>query len=392
MRRGSWIFWKMIALVLAIAAPVVAGPTNRPPNVILVGWDGAQRAHVHECLQRGELPTLQSLQRVGALVDIDVVSGATDTKAGWTQILTGYDPEITGVFSNGRYRDVPEGYSVFERLKKAFGTNFACVAVIGKLHHCGEIEPPFKKPLPTNAMPEAAAGMRRSGRAVTTTTNAPARRRRAAGAAETAEVLQPGAGRIQRGRVVEEGGVKYLVFEGSPYYTMHKACDVWEYGLMEDDKVGQRTLELLERYKDRPFFFFVHFASVDHQGHRYGENSREYNDALISNDRWTGRILDKVRELGLADRTFVYVTADHGFDEGARSHRYAPYVFLATNDPEVRRNGMRQDVAPTILDRFGLDLSSFQPPLSGESLRKPATRSVRTAPEQRPQVARPRAK
>jgi arylsulfatase A-like enzyme len=188
---------------------------------------------------------------------------------------------------------------------------------------------------------------------------------------------------------VEEGGVRYLVFDGSPYYTMHKACDVWEYGLIEDERVGQRTLELLEYFKDRPFFFFVHFASVDHQGHRYGENSREYNDALISNDRWTGRILDKLRELGLAERTYVYVTADHGFDEGARSHHYAPYIFLATNDREVKRNGMRQDIAPTLLDRFGLDLGSFQPPLSGESLRKPAHRPVRTAPEQRSE-ARPR--
>ena len=33
---------------------------------------------------------------------------------------------------------------------------------------------------------------------------------------------------------MEENGVKSLVFEGSPYYTMHKSCDVWEYGLALD--------------------------------------------------------------------------------------------------------------------------------------------------------------
>lgn len=92
-----------------------------PRNIILFGWDGAQRAHVHECLERGELPTLKKLGQEGGLVDIDVITGATDTKAGWTQILAGYHPEITGVYSNGRYRDVPEGLSVFERLKKHFG-------------------------------------------------------------------------------------------------------------------------------------------------------------------------------------------------------------------------------------------------------------------------------
>ncbi|HPZ82426.1 MAG TPA: alkaline phosphatase family protein, partial [Thermogutta sp.] len=141
--------------------------------------------------------------------------------------------------------------------------------------------------------------------------------------------------------------------------------------------------------KDRPFFFFVHFASVDHQGHRFGENSKEYNDALISNDTWTGKIIAKLKELGLYDKTLVYVTADHGFNEGETRHSYAPYVILATNDPLVKRDGMRQDIAPTILARFGLDLSRFQPPLDGEPLTQPATKPVLKAPETPP--ARPKA-
>jgi len=49
-----------------------------------------------------------------------------------------------------------------------------------------------------------------------------------------------------------------------------------------DEKVGTRAIKLLEKYKDKPFFFFVHFADVDHAGHKHGENSTEYNDALIS--------------------------------------------------------------------------------------------------------------
>ena len=91
------------------------------------------------------------------------------------------------------------------------------------------------------------------------------------------------------GKIVEENGVKFLVFEGSPYYTMHKSCDVWDFGLGLDEKVGTRALELIEQNKDKPFFFFVHFAEVDHSGHQHGENSKQYNDALISNDKWTGQ-------------------------------------------------------------------------------------------------------
>jgi len=140
---------------------------------------------------------------------------------------------------------------------------------------------------------------------------------------------------------------------------------------MADAKVGARSLELLEQYQDKPFFFFVHFAEVDHAGHQHGENSKEYNDALISNDLWTGKIMAKLQELGLADKTHIYVTADHGFNEDGKNHSFAPYVFLATNNRAVSRDGRRQDVAPTIYEAFGVTAASFQPPLDGLSLTRP---------------------
>jgi arylsulfatase A-like enzyme len=143
---------------------------------------------------------------------------------------------------------------------------------------------------------------------------------------------------------------------------------------MKDEAVGTKAIELLSQYQSKPFFFFVHFAEVDHQGHRFGENSKEYNDALISNDLWTGKIIAKLKELGLYDNTMVYVTADHGFNEGAKNHKSAPHVTLGTNDKGVCRNGDRADITPTILERFGLDLKTFSPALAGHSLLKPETR------------------
>jgi hypothetical protein len=80
---------------------------ERPQNIILIGWDGTQRNHVRECLSRGELGNLKKLSSEGTLVAIDILR-ATDTKAGWTQILTGYEPEVTGVFSNRKYQPIPK--------------------------------------------------------------------------------------------------------------------------------------------------------------------------------------------------------------------------------------------------------------------------------------------
>ena len=343
-----------VAVITALVSPIWAA-AERPRNVILIGWDGAQREHVEQCLSRGELPNLKKLIDEGKYVKIDI-EGTTDTKAGWTQILTGYYPAVTGVYSNSRYQPVPKGLSIFERLENQFGPDkFVTVAVIAKDRHCGEIDPPQKIRLDDEQ---------------TQTNNTEDQKKKGA----KKKTQQPGAGRAPTGKIVEENGVKYRVIPGSPYYGMHTALEVWEFGLMEDQKVGTRAIELLDKYKDKPFFFFVHFAEVDHSGHKYGENSKQYNDALISNDLWTGKIIEKIRALGLADKTQFYVTADHGFDEDTKIHKAAPYVFLATNNKAVNRDGRRQDVAPTIYEAFGVDTAAMRPPLDGISLTKPDNR------------------
>jgi len=303
----------VVLLGVALLAGVLTLASERsqratPRNIILIGWDGAQREHVRECLQRGELPNLARLASEGKLVAIDILR-TTDTKAGWTQILTGYEPEKTGVFSNGRYQPIPKGYTVFERLEQHFGADhIATVAVIGKKGNV-DADPPTKVP----------AG--------------PIEQRVRAGRPQAQQ-------RLRQGRIIVENGVRYLAEPSKPFYNARQAMDVFINGLMRDDVVGAKTLKLLERYKHkRFFFFFVHFAEVDHQGHQYGENSEEYNDALISGDRWLGRIVQKLKELNLYDSTLIYVTADHSFDEGLKSHSDAPYVFLATNDKGIVRRG-----------------------------------------------------
>jgi hypothetical protein len=324
----------ILTLTLLVSSPVVAA--DHPQNIILFGWDGAQRDHVKECLKRRELPNLQKLIDEGTLVDIDI-EGKTDTKAGWSQILSGYYPEVTGVYSNRQYQPIPKGLSIFEKLEAHFGADkFVTAVIAAKSDEVGAAAP--KKTKITKQQ------------------------------AKTQEKEQP------IGSIIVDKDTKYRLIPGEPFFIAKNSIDVFENDLKTNEKVGIRAVELLVKYKDKPFFFFVDFDQVDQAGHEHGENSREYNDALISNDLWTGRIMAKVRELGLADKTQFYITADHGFNEGEKENSFAPYVFLATNNKKVNRNGRRQDVAPTIMEAFGLNLGEFKPKLDGISLTQPDNR------------------
>jgi hypothetical protein len=344
--------WKRTGLFpagLIVGVSIAAGAqaaADKPRNIILIGWDGAQRAHLKECLARQELPNLTRLTAEGTLVAIDITR-VTDTKAGWAQILSGYEPETSGVYSNGRFRPIPKGLTVFERLEKEFGKRkFVTVAVIGKKGNVGAAGPRKKRI------------QRNRGRKAN-------RQQQANRQGKKKWKKPPGA------KMIVEDGVKYWAIPGEPFFIAQDSMEAYENGLGQDKNVGAKALSYLEKYKDKPFFFFVHVAEVDHKGHKFGENSKQYNDAIISADTWTGKIMDKLKELGLYEKTLIYVTADHGFDEGLKKHSDAPYVFLGTNDPKVIRRGERCDVAPTILSRFGLDLARLDPPLDGISLTEP---------------------
>jgi hypothetical protein len=97
----------------------------------------------------------------------------------------------------------------------------------------------------------------------------------------------------------------------------------------------------------------------------YGENSADYEQGIIACDDWLGQILTNLNTRGIAQNTLIYITADHGFDENSHWHSNDPYIFLATNDKNVIRDGDEVDVAPTVYYGLGLWNYSFSPPLDG---------------------------
>jgi hypothetical protein len=336
-------------LFILICLPVLARPGEKEiKNILVIGWDAADRSKVNDLLKKGQLPNLAALIQEGKMLEIDIVSGATDTKAGWAQLLTGYVPEKTGVYNNGRYEPIPKGYTVFERLEKFFGPeHIDTVAVIAKKDHVDH-DPPFRGSSEEwNELVEKHIKRIRGKFPFFTV---------------TPESALDQAG----GRVVVQDGRRMVEVPGKPWYKTSKGIDLWVNGLEENEIVTQRVLSELEKRKNRRFFFFVHFAQPDHLGHRFGENSKEYESGYLMDDECSGRIIKKIKEIGLYDKTLIYIVSDHGFDKNKKTHLYAPFVFVATNDPTpVRGEGTREDLAPTILKKFGLDVSGIEPRLDG---------------------------
>lgn len=340
------LFLLVILASILCATTSLAFDRNTPPtdrNAILFSWDGVQRDHLKECLKKNELPNLAALIREGRLVDIDVVGHQTDTKAGHTQMLTGYEPETTGVYSNSKYRPIPVGYTVFEMLQAQFGkNNIATIMLTGKSHHIGSLGP---------------------GEVTVPTKTAKKKRQIVAEDEETAK-LKP----QQRPTAAAQKAAETNK-EGEPWYKVKANFTVWDGDKSRTaDEVGPKCLEYLDKYGKGRFFAFFHFSDPDHKGHAHGENSKEYNDAIIECDRWLGKIVEKLKADKLYDKTIIYVTADHGFDEGLKSHKNAPYVFLATNDPSVTKSGDQRDIVPTILTSLGADINKVSPKLPGKVL------------------------
>jgi hypothetical protein len=295
--------------------PICSGAVN----IVVVGWDGTQRDHFWQCYNQelpecsGGLPSVQALSG-GVIFDNTTTSGGTATKPGWAQILSGYNAEVTGVFDNGDYQPIPEGYTVFEKIEDHLGhDNVVTMFVSGKGVHTG-------------------------GACV--------------------------------GEETTCDGVPCIEDQGQPWCLTKNHLDYYENDLRQNNVVGNRALTLLETHQNDLFFAFILFRDPDVTGHWKGEDSVEYSEKMIEVDYWLGMIVAKLQELGIYEQTLVYVITDHGFDEGMLRHVNAPYGFLATNDPMVMRSGDRKDLAPTILERYGISLGPIgdAPAVDGYSL------------------------
>jgi len=258
------------------------------------------------------MPNAVRLVSEGGIMNLTVDDHITETTPGHVEMLTGYPPNITGAYSNLQYSIIPSNLTVFERLKGYFGKNeISTVMLTGKPLIIEYITDPSQLEV-----------------------------------------------------------INWTMNETHPFYTARSSIDSLDLNRANASVVGSKAVAYFGLYKDIKSFMFIHFRDPDNAGHDFGENSEEYDAAIVECDCWLGTMLSTLQSLGTYNRTIIYVMTDHGFNEGEHGHSYAPDIWLITNDPCINSSitGYQSDIAPTIYAKFGIDSASFSPQLPGRSL------------------------
>ena len=158
------------------------------------------------------------------------------------------------------------------------------------------------------------------------------------------------------------------------------------------EEVCDGALGWLRAHAEAPLFLFVHFFDPHDPYDPPARFAMRYADPYVGEiayvDEQIGRLLAELDGLGLAERTLVVLTSDHGEGRGQHGEdRHASFVYDSTVSvplilrcPGVVLAGRRSaaqvrlvDIAPTALDIVGLDPlphaqgASLLPLLSGAS-------------------------
>lgn len=325
MRILKYLLILFLAILIAIFVYFLVPSTDTKgeiKNIILISLDGTERKVLKQLLDDGKLPNLSQIIKEGQYRDLVLEGHKTVTRPSHATMLTGYLPSVHRVYSNFKFDPIPEGLTIFERLEDHFGEdNIVTIMTWAKGRSMRGWSKDIAVPLPQNGKSNG----------------------------------------IEMKNLPEKKEIK------NEYENTKKHLDVYNAAERHADEIGEKDLEYLEKYKDKRFFAFFHFADPDHAGHEYGYSS-QYKDAIKDTDKWVGKIYSWLKDNGLSENTIVYVTTDHGWDEDFKDHNNAPRSWLITNDKEIKREGNIADIAVTILERFGVNWQSLTPPLFGKPL------------------------
>jgi predicted AlkP superfamily pyrophosphatase or phosphodiesterase len=141
-----------------------------------------------------------------------------------------------------------------------------------------------------------------------------------------------------------------------------KAITVVVPGNDSDDFCVDTTVSIIKR--EKPLFTFIHLDQPDDVGHKIGHRTPAYYDTLQNVDVRIGKIVQAVKDAGIADETIIIVTADHGGINKGHGGKSLDEVQIpwVINGPGIKKGHeindfiITYDTAATIAWIFGLKM------------------------------------
>lgn len=135
--------------------------------------------------------------------------------------------------------------------------------------------------------------------------------------------LEGGSDRIQpmRDKDVPDGFLEELELEVTG--KLNQRTFNGDY-MNREDRTGEMAAYVLEKYK--PNLMTLHLIATDHFQHEGGRDGEKVAFALAAADRAIGKIWEAAERAGIANRTTIIVSGDHGFVDVHT--RLAPNVWL----------------------------------------------------------------
>ncbi|MEI6553408.1 MAG: alkaline phosphatase family protein [bacterium] len=304
MKKKLWIFTIILlgVVIVFLYNPVYFGLVKEKKQMIFIGVDGVNVNEYNKILSQGELPNFKKLVENGGLNSKALITGhsVTETAPGNAELHTGLPASTTLVFDNTCGGVLPKGKTIFERLS-VFDSNIKIGSIYGK-GTCYLNVSLFK-----------------------------------------------------------DAKKDILWWQDRATYKQRKYVGD---NCADSEDVANKSLEFLNAHKDDSFYLFVYFGAPDCAGHTYGSPSNEYTDALKNVDNGLGIILDDLK--GDKNRPQIIISGDHGWNPNTKGHSQTNLdtrkIILISNNSKLidsRVEKKQCDIAPTILDYFGMNKSQY---------------------------------
>lgn len=265
-------------------------------NCILISWDGVSKDTLQNLLETNELKNLSSLLDKGSFVNISITDHFPDTISGHAEMLTGYPPEITGVYKSMQYKEIPEGLTVFERLEENPKRKINTAIIVSQKQNLGPIK-------------------------------------------------------------------------GLPFYHAGSVVDYYYDRSSDAGLLGSVASEAVHHFeKEGRFFIFIQFKDAANSGNAFKAGSEKQIESIIKIDEGTGMIINAVKDAGITKNTTIFLTTDTGFNTGQKDNSGQTNIWLISNEPDYNKTGDQKDIAPTILNRMGIQYENLTPEYPGNSL------------------------